>query len=317
MELTSKQLEQYHDDGFLIVRDFFTRERLQPVMDWIDELVASLADHLYESGKINDKHENEGYSTRLTSLEREFPGAAVLIHIGGVLGKPLAELWADPALLDIVEQILGPEIAGHPVWNLRSKTPLNPLATVPWHQDTAYLAEGAHWTLQPTAWIPLVDANAQNGTLQVLRGGHKPAQKSAGPVLQHHLENSKGDQRSWYLYINEKDLPPGDIVTCEMELGSLLLLNQLVPHRSTENQSNQIRWSVDLRWQRPNEVSGFEGVKDPILMRTAQNPAYQLDWSEWAQQNRVKAAMDDQEKGTFDISVMGPWLHRWAEKQEN
>lgn len=305
--LSNQQIEQYHEDGFLIVRDFFVREELQMVMDWIDELVDNLANHLYDVGKIQDKHENEGFYTRLTALERDYPGAAVLIHIGGILGQPLADLWANPRLLDLVEQILGPEIAGHPVWNLRSKTPLNSLVTVPWHQDTAYLAEGAQNTLQPTAWIPLLDAKAENGTLQVLRGGHKTQN-----VYRHHLESSRGHKASWYLYIDEADLPPGEVVTCEMEFGSFLLLNQLIPHRSTENLSDNIRWSVDLRWQRPDEVSGFEGVKDPILMRSAQQPGYQLDWREWALQNRIAAAMEAK-KDEFDASVMGPWLHRWAQ----
>ena len=77
--------------------------------------------------------------------------------------------------------MIGPEIAGHPVWNIRCKAPINPLATVPWHQDTAYLVEGSEHTLQPTAWIPLLDAQGENGTLQVERGGHR-----TGSVLPHH-----------------------------------------------------------------------------------------------------------------------------------
>ena len=306
--LSPTQLEQYREDGFLVVRDFFPRAELQPVMDWICELVDNLANHLYDAGKIHDKHENEGFDTRLTSLERDYPGAAVLIHIGGILGKPLADLWANPRLLDLVEQIIGPEIAGHPVWNLRSKTPLNPLVTVPWHQDTAYLADGAQGTFQPTAWIPLVDANAQNGTLQVLRGGHKVPN-----VLRHSLEKSRGHKASWYLFIDEADLPPGEIVTCEMELGSFLLLNQMIPHRSTENLSNVVRWSVDLRWQKPDEVSGFEGVKDPIRMRSS-DPNFRFDWGNWATQNRIDAALKESE-GQFDINVMGPWLDRWAQAE--
>lgn len=233
-------------------------------------------------------------------MEGDYPGAAVLIHIGGILGQPLADLWANPRLLDLVEQILGPEIAGHPVWNLRSKTPLNPMVTVPWHQDTAYLAPGAQNTLQPTAWIPLINAKAKNGTLQVLRGGHRTQN-----VFRHQLENSRGHKASWYLFIDEGDLPAGEVVTCEMEFGSFLLLNQLVPHRSTENLSDKIRWSVDLRWQRPDEVSGFEGIKDPIMMRSARQANFQLEWREWAMQNRIAAAMDEK-KDEFDASVMGP-----------
>ena len=48
---------------------------------------------------------------------------------------------------------------GHPVWNLRTKTPQNEQTTVPWHQDNAYLHSSALHTLQPAAWIPLIDTN--------------------------------------------------------------------------------------------------------------------------------------------------------------
>lgn len=67
----------------------------------------------------------------------EFPGAAVLIHKRGVLPAEISSLWSCNTLLSIAKQLLGPDIAGHPVWNLRSKVPSNEQATVPWHQDTA------------------------------------------------------------------------------------------------------------------------------------------------------------------------------------
>lgn len=307
MQLSETQLRQFRDDGFLIVRDFFSREQLQPVIGWIEGLVDDLAERLYAAGRIRNKYADAGFYTRLTRLEEDFPGAAVLIHIQGILGQPLADLWASKSLLDIIEQILGPEIAGHPVWNLRSKTPLNPLATVPWHQDTAYLRAGAEHTLQPTAWIPFLDADSTNGTLQVLRGGHRK-----GQVFRHRPERTRGHDKSWYLYIADEDLPDGEIVTCEMPIGSLLLINQLIPHRSTENLSDKIRWSVDLRWQRPDEPSGFEQVKECILLRTARDSHYQIDWSAWARRNRVVDAMDTKPADPFDASVTGPWLHRWS-----
>src|ERR1051326_2810242 len=236
MPLTAEQLAQYHQDGFLILPRFFSEEELQPVIAEVEGLVDRLAERLYAAGKIRNKHAEAGFTTRLALLEKEYPGAAVLIHIGGLLGWALAHLWETPRLLDIVEQIIGPEVAGHPVWNLRSKTPLNPLVTVPWHQDTAYLAEGCQPTFQPTAWIPLVDADRVNGTLQVVRGGHR-----SGKVFRHRLENSRGHKDSWYLYIPEEELPEGEIVTCEMPKGSVLLLNQLILHRSTENLSEIAR----------------------------------------------------------------------------
>jgi ectoine hydroxylase-related dioxygenase (phytanoyl-CoA dioxygenase family) len=302
MRLSPDQLKQYHDDGFLIVRDVFNRQELGPLQEEINQQVDELAQGLFKAGKITNLHEGKDFYHRLTALERDFPGAAVLIHIGGVLRPQLAALWSSAKLLDMIEQLLGSEIAGHPVWNLRSKTPTNSLATVPWHQDTAYLSEGCEHTFQPTAWIPLIDADAENGTLQVIRGGHRLSK-----VLPHHLENRKGNKASWYLYIDEADLPPGDVVTCNMPMGSVLLLNQLLPHRSTENHSSRVRWSVDLRWQRPAEKHGLEGVKDPILMRTAANPDYKIDWAGWAERGR-RPEMKDK----FDSLVSGPWMDRWS-----
>lgn len=48
-----------------------------------------------------------------------------------------------------------------------------------------------------------------------------------------------------------------DLVTCEVPKGSVLFLNNLIPHRSLNNASDKIRWSFDLRWQRSNEPDGF------------------------------------------------------------
>lgn len=311
MPLSSDQLQQYRDEGFLVVPSFFEEGELQPVIDAINAKVARLADKLYEQGKITDKFESEGFLTRLTKLEQASKGAATVLHSSGLLPDELATLWSSPKLLDVMEQILGNEIAGHPVWNIRAKTPLNPLATVPWHQDTAYLAAGSEHTFQPTAWIPLVDANSVNGTLQVVRGGHKHSR-----VLKHQLERELGNADSWYLYIREQDLPEGEIVTCEVPKGGMLLLNNLIPHRSTENYSDQIRWSIDLRWQRPNEVSGFDDVKPCILMRSAASPDHKIDWNGWAQISRQFNLREGEvqkaeEEFVFDSKVTGPWLERW------
>jgi len=45
-------------------------------------------------------------------------------------------LWCNPRMLNVVEQLIGPDIAGHPVWNMRTKTPNSKAMDVPWHQGT-------------------------------------------------------------------------------------------------------------------------------------------------------------------------------------
>lgn len=56
--------------------------------------------------------------------------------------------------------------------------------------------------------------------------------------------------------------------------------------RSLDNMSNQIRWSLDLRWQRPDLPNGFYGLKDCITMAKSSDPGFKVDWRGWAEQDR-------------------------------
>ncbi|CAF1597011.1 unnamed protein product [Adineta ricciae] len=323
--LTENEFKQFFEDGFVIKHDLLKRDQLESVIRGIERAVDELAQDLYRAGKIENLHENVGFYQRLTAIDAQFPNASVLLHKRGVLPSEVASLWASDALLRVAKQLLGPDIAGHPVWNLRTKVPNQEQATVPWHQDTAYLDKECWNVLQVTAWIPLLDANRENGFLQmnsVLRGGHRP-----GKTCQHNC--CAGG--TWYVELSEEEMtktlqiPINDqtVVTCEVPFGSVLFLNNLVPHRSTENFSEKIRWSLDLRWQKPDEPNGFYGLKENILMAKENDENFKLDWEQWSTINRTKlqeAAVHDsikeqikelQHDDPFDTTISGPWMHNW------
>ena len=135
MRLTNELVQRYFDDGFLLVEDVFTREDLQPVLDWFEEMVDEWADRLHRTGRVSETFKGEDVHTRLASLEKAWPGAGALITQRNSMGTALANLWSSDKLLDMVEQFLGPDIVGHPISIFRSKTPDTALMTVPWHQD--------------------------------------------------------------------------------------------------------------------------------------------------------------------------------------
>ncbi|MFH1918667.1 MAG: hypothetical protein ABIP48_02095 [Planctomycetota bacterium] len=47
-------------------------------------------------------------------------------------------------------------------------------------------------------------------------------------------------------------------------------------------------------------------------MRTARDPGYDINWTDWAGKNRIADAMDEKTADPFDSTVTGPWLHGWA-----
>ena len=308
--ISKEQIEQYNEEGYTIVEDVFSTEELNPILNEFDEIVDDFAEKAFEAGKITNKHDDKDVFKRLAALEKDFKGSSVLIHHRGELKPELANLWGSKKLLDMVENWVGKDISGHPVWNIRSKTPQTARMTVPWHQDSAYLKDGAEKTTQPAAWIPFLDVNKNNGCMQVVPGGHRPER-----VLNHKLEKKDGSVKdSWYLFIEEKDIPDEKVVTCEMKAGSVLFLHQLVPHRSLENLSDDVRWSVDLRFQNPKDEAGFHtGLVDPIIMRKSDDPSYTADWNSWFKgyEEEHTKFRGTSKKDQFDSSVDGSWLERW------
>ena len=71
-----------------------------------------MANRLYNGGRIKDRCENAGLYERLTLIERQFKGAAVLLHKMGYLPPAFRQLWSHERLLNVVEQLIGPDIAG-------------------------------------------------------------------------------------------------------------------------------------------------------------------------------------------------------------
>ena len=313
MTISQQQLKQFFDDGFLIVEGLFTKAELRPAMEELDHMVDRLAERLYAAGRIGNTHGDKDLYTRLTAIDKEFPGAAMLFLLKTELGPRLAELWASEKLLNIIEQIIGPDIAGHPVFAIRSKIPNTRLLTVPWHQDTAYLLPEIEMTDQVTCWIPFTDVSARNGCMQYIRGAHRSRR-----VFRHRIESQVGNHRSPYLYIAEEDLPEGEVVTCEIEMGSALFHAQYAPHRSLENRSDKMRWSVDFRYQPPDLPTGLEGDSWVLLpMRRRDDPSYRPDLAGWLEDEHRKRRADyfsQSGADEFEIDSAGTdkTMERWA-----
>ncbi|XP_045198092.2 uncharacterized protein LOC123552472 [Mercenaria mercenaria] len=320
-QLPEDEIRKFFTKGYVVVNDFFKPSELEPVKDAINQYVDVLANKLYEAGKIKDPYSDHGYLDRLCKLEEEFPGANILCFKQmGSVPQALKDLWSNERLLNVVEQLIGPDIAGNPVWNLRTKTPKNEATTVPWHQDCSYTDNSSYNVLIPTAWIPFLDTDENNGCLQIIENGHQP-----GLVARHQC--CWGG--TWYTMLEEEEMVntlgidvKKQLKTLPIKYGSMVLFNNVIPHRSLDNLSDHVRWSVDLRWQRPSDPACFYGLKDAVVMRSSKDPNLKIDWESFDSINRHEAQdkmlKDDstvqsipQEDPDFDIRILGPWMKKW------
>ena len=170
-----------------------------------------------------------------------------------------------PALLDVVASLIGEEILAHPQFNYRAKLPNQDITVIPWHQDLAYLIpEEAGETLVVNVWLPLVKATEENGCMQVIRGSHR------FDLIGHNYQDPTPGHTGGR-GISDVELPPGDIVTAELDGGDVLLTSERVVHRGLPNRSNTVRWSVDTRYSQIGLPTGRASVPG-FVARSRTNP---------------------------------------------
>jgi ectoine hydroxylase-related dioxygenase (phytanoyl-CoA dioxygenase family) len=236
--LSQEQIERFHREGYLVVEDVFTDADLQPVIDEISAEIDVRARELVASGELSQTYEEYGFERRLALISRETDKVALSIWNGNLSGPAFFGLITNPSLLDVAEQMCGEELIASSVYRLRPKIPSHANSAVPWHQDSGYFEPYCDRALVLTVWLPLVDANAENGCMWVLPQSHR------GEVVFH--RQAVGQP---YLEIPQEHLPEGEPVCAPVKKGGVLLMTNKTAHASFDNTTDRVRWSMDLRYQ--------------------------------------------------------------------
>ena len=269
--LNSEQIAFYKHEGYLLVEDVIPVEDLQPLISELNETVDQNAREAQAEGQLSELFEDEPFERRLARVVESVADPSDTsftdTFFEGLHGKLKTEgmfaVQTHPAILDIVESLIGPEILAHPQFNIRPKLPNQDTSVVPWHQDLGYLQPDASETFMVNFWIPLVDATMENGCMEVIAGSHK------APLINHVL--GLGPGRNFKGIVDEA-LPDGEQVQCPVPLGGVLLIQHKTIHRSVPNHSDHIRWSMDIRYSDPRMPTGRDGVPG-FIARSEANPA--------------------------------------------
>jgi hypothetical protein len=143
------------------------------------------------------------------------------------------KLAHDPALVGLMSQLLGADLIVHPRKIGRASFPGIEYPTPP-HQDVTFNQACVDVL---TTWIPLGDVSRDLGGLQILRGSASRGAMKARPA------DGVGGERV------DVDDDSQDWLTAEYNAGDVLVFHAFSVHRAFPNRSNQLRLSVDYRYQ--------------------------------------------------------------------
>jgi phytanoyl-CoA hydroxylase len=123
MRLSVTQIEQFQENGFLIVENALDDADIDPVIAEYEVHIDRRARELLAAGKITELHEGALFDRRLALICEQSMDIYPELDIYQLRAKAAFEFLSNRNLLDIVEGIVGPEITCNPAQHLRAKLP--------------------------------------------------------------------------------------------------------------------------------------------------------------------------------------------------
>jgi ectoine hydroxylase-related dioxygenase (phytanoyl-CoA dioxygenase family) len=236
-KLTAEEIARYRDQGYVIPKFRLDPTHVQDLQDSLNRLIA----------------DNPGVR----------PEKLVSAHVEGDNGegvrgsRKFLELAMHKPIVDLVEQLIGPDIA---LWGCHvfCKPPSEGYET-PWHQD------GHYWPIRPlancTVWLAIEPSTKENGCLRVIPGSHRDKK------LHPHLHEDRSD-----LTLSQRmadgTFDEAEAVDLELQPGEMSMHDVYMIHGAEANRSSQRRTGVALRYmpttslfdRNLNPVDGKSGV---------------------------------------------------------
>ncbi len=215
--LSSNQIRAYQEDGYLILKGFFTREEVTKLY------ATALQDDAMRKNAL-DLNDQSGKKTKLSLWFT--PGNDVFGY-----------MTRSQRVIQSIAPLLSSE---SPVCHFHSKL----MQKEPrvggaweWHQDYGYWYKNQFMFPDQliSVMVALTEANKQNGCLQVIKGSHKLGRVNHGFA---------GEQVGADMTMVNNALKTMPLVYCELEPGDALIFHSNLLHRSEANLSDRPRWSI-------------------------------------------------------------------------
>jgi len=212
--LTTAQVAEYHETGFLSPIDFISEDDAANVLEQLELAELNHPDQINAENRYN-------------------------AHL---VCKFLDELAFHPKILDMVEDLVGPDFS---LWGsvLFVKEP-DSKHYVSWHQDATYMGMSSNNFVTP--WIALTPSTRETGCMSMIPGTHRNSIKAHEDTFAEDNILTRGQV--------VKDVDESAAVDLILKPGQLSLHHGEIVHGSQPNQSSQRRIGYALQSYMPNDI---------------------------------------------------------------
>jgi hypothetical protein len=232
--------KEYREKGFHIWKGFFSRPEVSAVHEEAKRAFALQIERVGVA-KPAARADDERFEREMRGLfERDldsFIGAGKLCQHSVAMHR----LSLGEKLVGAVKEmgISFPMICTRPVmyFNSRHLAKSEVFYKTPPHQDWRSMQGSLNAMV---VWIPLVDVNRSLGALEVIPGSHLEGLLSATPG-------------EWGLFNLNERFQDSDYISAEVEAGDAVFFSSFLVHRSGDNVTDRVRWSMHFRYNDAEE----------------------------------------------------------------
>jgi len=248
--LSASEIASYHEEGLVIPRDFqLSPKEIDGLRSAVNHVIAANPDT--PTDFLLNVHLDRLPPLRLTGHDA------------------FSTLVTDDRILDMVEQLIGPDIINWATHLLCKQETTG--REVPWHQDAQY------WPIRPlrtcTVWVAIDRSSRANGALRYIPGSHKVG------IYAHRTDNSP--DLTLHQIIDDPMFEEEKARYVELEPGQISLHDVHLLHGSEANQSRDRRAGFVIRYMPStavlrrdldmSEVSKLDWTEMPLLLVRGQN----------------------------------------------
>lgn len=252
MGFSVSERQQLDRDGYVVIPGIVDDSVLAPVRAACATAVDDLANQWHADGMLEDTFPDEPFETRWAAVRGAVPAKLPSAWRQILAGPAVYALWQAPPLLDRIRELVGEEVYAHGVWNGRPREPRTSIQKIGWHQDAHYYRD---WKPDDpvlySVWLPLVPVRTEHGALQFIAGTHEPRR-----ALETHMSENR------LIEIVPDALPAQAPVTIECDPGDAIFFTDTTVHQALPNESDTVRWSIDIRYGPATEdimAKGYRG----------------------------------------------------------
>ncbi|MDC3260120.1 phytanoyl-CoA dioxygenase family protein [bacterium] len=275
MSLTQEQIKTYATNGFVKLENCIPINVLDEIRVQSKKIFQK---QLNLKGINVDLHNDTDFEKSLYRLFNEdydaFIGAAKLCQHQ----LPIHKLAVSKEVIETIRHlgVANPSICVKPIVYFNSRHIAKQVGhyKTPAHQDWRSMQGSVNSIV---VWIPLVDIDMGLGALEVIPKSH----------LSGILNTVKDD---WYRTIKDDRFDEEKFISLEVEKGDVVCFNSFLVHRSGNNTSENIRWSMHYRYNDIDEATYVERkFPHPYIVYT---PGQETLFPEFQPQHHLKKHLD-------------------------